>query len=79
MSAQVKTRTRDLIDNPLGADGLEFVEFTSPDPERLGRLHAEVAPASPAYEAALIAGLGPDEVVPPKAPCSAGYTWRPAN
>lgn len=44
MSAQVKTRTRDLIDNPLGADGLEFVEFTSPDPERLGRLHAEVAP-----------------------------------
>ena len=68
MSAQVKTRTRDLIDNPLGADGLEFVEFTSPDPERLGAAACRGRPASPAYEAALIAGLGPDEVVLLKRP-----------
>jgi len=27
----------DLFDNPLGTDGFEFVEFTSPDPEALGR------------------------------------------
>ena len=27
--------TRDLFDNPLGTDGFEFVEFTSPEPERL--------------------------------------------
>jgi 4-hydroxyphenylpyruvate dioxygenase len=27
----------DLFDNPLGTDGFEFVEFTSPDPETLGR------------------------------------------
>ena len=26
----------DLVDNPLGTDGFEFVEFTSPDPEALG-------------------------------------------
>ena len=26
----------DLFDNPLGTDGFEFVEFTSPDPEALG-------------------------------------------
>src|SRR5277367_5914736 len=26
---------RDLFDNPLGTDGFEFVEFTSPEPERL--------------------------------------------
>jgi len=25
----------DLFDNPLGTDGFEFVEFTSPEPERL--------------------------------------------
>ena len=25
-------------DNPLGLDGFEFVEFTSPDPEALGGL-----------------------------------------
>ncbi len=28
----------DLHDNPLGTDGFEFVEFTSPDPQALGRL-----------------------------------------
>jgi len=30
-----QTQTRDLFDNPLGTDGFEFVEFTSPEPERL--------------------------------------------
>jgi 4-hydroxyphenylpyruvate dioxygenase len=29
---------QDLYDNPLGTDGFEFVEFTSPDPLVLGRL-----------------------------------------
>jgi 4-hydroxyphenylpyruvate dioxygenase len=29
---------RDLFDNPLGTDGFEFVEFTSPEPERLKTL-----------------------------------------
>jgi 4-hydroxyphenylpyruvate dioxygenase len=28
----------DLFENPLGTDGFEFVEFTSPEPERLQRL-----------------------------------------
>jgi len=28
----------DLFDNPLGTDGFEFVEFTSPDPQALGQL-----------------------------------------
>jgi 4-hydroxyphenylpyruvate dioxygenase len=30
--------TRDLHDNPLGTDGFEFVEFTSPDPVALGKV-----------------------------------------
>lgn len=30
--------TTDISDNPLGTDGFEFVEFTSPWPEELGRL-----------------------------------------
>jgi 4-hydroxyphenylpyruvate dioxygenase len=30
--------TADLFDNPLGTDGFEFVEFTSPEPERLQQL-----------------------------------------
>jgi len=30
--------TRDLFDNPLGTDGFEFVEFTSPAPARLQQL-----------------------------------------
>ena len=30
--------TRDLFENPLGTDGFEFVEFTSPDPARLQQL-----------------------------------------
>src|ERR1700758_1003361 len=29
--------SRDIHDNPLGTDGFEFVEFTSPDPVALGR------------------------------------------
>src|SRR6516164_7788549 len=28
-------RSADLFKNPLGTDGFEFVEFTSPEPERL--------------------------------------------
>jgi len=40
MSAQTTAPARhaasgDLFDNPLGTDGFEFVEFTSPEPERL--------------------------------------------
>ncbi len=34
-AAQASTAGRDLFDNPLGTDGFEFVEFTSPEPERL--------------------------------------------
>ena len=32
------TAATDLFENPLGTDGFEFVEFTSPEPERLGGL-----------------------------------------
>jgi 4-hydroxyphenylpyruvate dioxygenase len=35
MNVQTSEMTRDLFDNPLGTDGFEFVEFTSPEPERL--------------------------------------------
>ena len=35
MNVQTKAETRDLFENPLGTDGFEFVEFTSPEPERL--------------------------------------------
>jgi 4-hydroxyphenylpyruvate dioxygenase len=35
MNVQTKPQTRDLFDNPLGTDGFEFVEFTSPEPEGL--------------------------------------------
>jgi len=35
MNAQTRT---DLFDNPLGTDGFEFVEFTSPEPEALKAL-----------------------------------------
>jgi 4-hydroxyphenylpyruvate dioxygenase len=35
MTVDVKPQGRDLFENPLGADGFEFVEFTSPEPERL--------------------------------------------
>jgi 4-hydroxyphenylpyruvate dioxygenase len=35
MNVQTPTATRDLFENPLGTDGFEFVEFTSPEPERL--------------------------------------------
>jgi 4-hydroxyphenylpyruvate dioxygenase len=35
MNVQTKPERRDLFDNPLGTDGFEFVEFTSPEPEKL--------------------------------------------
>src|SRR6195952_2376026 len=35
MTVDVKPEGRDLFENPLGTDGFEFVEFTSPEPERL--------------------------------------------
>jgi 4-hydroxyphenylpyruvate dioxygenase len=35
MTLQAATTGQDLFDNPLGTDGFEFVEFTSPEPERL--------------------------------------------
>ncbi|MDP3491157.1 MAG: 4-hydroxyphenylpyruvate dioxygenase [Phenylobacterium sp.] len=36
--ATADTSGSDLFENPLGTDGFEFVEFTSPEPERLGGL-----------------------------------------
>ncbi len=36
--ATAAAATTDLFENPLGTDGFEFVEFTSPEPERLGGL-----------------------------------------
>jgi 4-hydroxyphenylpyruvate dioxygenase len=36
--ASTPTTPLDLFENPLGTDGFEFVEFTSPEPERLGAL-----------------------------------------
>ncbi len=36
--ATAAAATSDLFENPLGTDGFEFVEFTSPEPERLGGL-----------------------------------------
>ncbi|MCR5873218.1 4-hydroxyphenylpyruvate dioxygenase [Phenylobacterium sp. J426] len=38
MNVQTKPQGRDLFENPLGTDGFEFVEFTSPEPERLKTL-----------------------------------------
>ncbi|HXA40726.1 MAG TPA: 4-hydroxyphenylpyruvate dioxygenase [Phenylobacterium sp.] len=35
MNVQTQAQGRDLFENPLGTDGFEFVEFTSPEPERL--------------------------------------------
>jgi 4-hydroxyphenylpyruvate dioxygenase len=35
MNVQAKPQGGDLFNNPLGTDGFEFVEFTSPEPERL--------------------------------------------
>jgi 4-hydroxyphenylpyruvate dioxygenase len=35
MNVQTKPQARDLFENPLGTDGFEFVEFTSPEPDRL--------------------------------------------
>ncbi len=35
MTVELKPQGRDLFENPLGTDGFEFVEFTSPEPERL--------------------------------------------
>ena len=38
MNAEAPATSRDLFDNPLGTDGFEFVEFTSPEPARLKNL-----------------------------------------
>jgi len=38
MGAETTIRADGLYDNPLGTDGFEFVEFTSPEPERLKAL-----------------------------------------
>jgi 4-hydroxyphenylpyruvate dioxygenase len=38
MSVEPTSPAGDLFDNPLGADGFEFVEFTSPEPGRLKAL-----------------------------------------
>ena len=38
IEAPVADPSKDLFDNPLGTDGFEFVEFTSPDPETLKKL-----------------------------------------
>jgi 4-hydroxyphenylpyruvate dioxygenase len=38
MNIQTPSQSRDLFENPLGTDGFEFVEFTSPEPERLKNL-----------------------------------------
>jgi len=35
MTVDTRPESRDLFENPLGTDGFEFVEFTSPEPERL--------------------------------------------
>lgn len=35
MGAETTIRAEPLFDNPLATDGFEFVEFTSPEPERL--------------------------------------------
>src|ERR1700722_19614974 len=32
-----RAMSRDLLDNPLGTDGFEFVEFTGPDPQAIAR------------------------------------------
>ena len=42
MNAQIPAIDRDLFDNPLGTDGFEFVEFTSPEPERLKGLFEQM-------------------------------------
>jgi len=42
MIAQAQSPARDLFDNPLGTDGFEFVEFTSPEPERLKGLFEQM-------------------------------------
>ena len=35
MNVQARPQSGDLFENPLGTDGFEFVEFTSPEPEKL--------------------------------------------
>src|SRR6201986_3360348 len=42
MNVQAKPQGGDLFDNPLGTDGFEFVEFTSPEPERLKGLFEQM-------------------------------------
>src|ERR1700743_2603078 len=43
MDVQTKPHGGDLFENPLGTDGFEFVEFTSPEPERLKDLFEKMA------------------------------------
>lgn len=38
----MNANSRDLFDNPLGTDGFEFVEFTSPEPDRLKALFEQM-------------------------------------
>ncbi|MFM9845383.1 MAG: 4-hydroxyphenylpyruvate dioxygenase [Dongiaceae bacterium] len=38
VAASVAKLAKDLWDNPMGTDGFEFVEYTAPDPEALGKL-----------------------------------------
>ena len=42
MNVETPAIDRDLFDNPLGTDGFEFVEFTSPEPERLKGLFEQM-------------------------------------
>ncbi len=38
IASSVAKLAKDLWDNPMGTDGFEFVEYTAPDPEALGKL-----------------------------------------
>ena len=42
MTRETPSETHDLFENPLGTDGFEFVEFTSPEPERLKGLFEKI-------------------------------------
>jgi 4-hydroxyphenylpyruvate dioxygenase-like putative hemolysin len=42
MTVHTQAEGRDLFENPLGADGFEFVELTSPEPERLKALFESI-------------------------------------
>ena len=65
----------DLFDNPLGTDGFEFVEFTSPEPERLQQLFEQMG------FVAVVAGTAPRTCcASPRATSTSSSTWsRPAS